>query len=110
MNKTKIIQDIIVNLVVISNNLEALAETLNASIVPEAAPENTETVKKETSKDKTPESKQPTLEEVRAVLAAKSQGGKQAEVKALIVKHGAKKLTDIDPACYEQLLKEAGDL
>ncbi len=107
MNKTKIIQDIIVNFIGISNNLEALAETLNASIVPEAVPENTETVEKETSKDKTLESKQLTLEEVRAVLAAKSQSGKQKEVKALITKYGAKKLTDIDPACYKELLREA---
>lgn len=51
-----------------------------------------------------------TLEKVRGVLASKSQGGKQPEVKKLIAKFGAKKLTDIDPTCYEQLLKEAGDL
>jgi hypothetical protein len=28
-------------------------------------------------------------------------------VKVLITNYGAKKLTDIDPACYEELLKEA---
>ncbi|MGE5390475.1 MAG: hypothetical protein ACM3PE_05355 [Deltaproteobacteria bacterium] len=48
-----------------------------------------------------------TLEKVRAVLAEKSQAGKQPEVKALIEKFGAKKLTAVDPACYEDLLKEA---
>lgn len=47
------------------------------------------------------------IEKVRAILAAKSQGGKQPEVKALIVKYGANKLTDIDPSHYEALLKEA---
>lgn len=48
-----------------------------------------------------------TLEKVRAVLAAKSKGGKQKEVKALITKHGGSKLTDLDTTCYEALLKEA---
>ncbi len=48
-----------------------------------------------------------TLEKVRAILAEKSQSGKQPEVKALIEKFGAKKLTALDPACYKELLKEA---
>jgi len=47
------------------------------------------------------------LEKVRAVLAEKSQSGKQPEVKALIEKFGANKLTALDPACYGELLKEA---
>lgn len=48
-----------------------------------------------------------TLEAVRAVLAAKSQTGKQPEVKALITKYGGKKLTDLEPSCYAELLQEA---
>ncbi|MBU3100692.1 MULTISPECIES: hypothetical protein [Clostridium] len=51
-----------------------------------------------------------TLEKVRGVLASKSQNGKQPEVKSLITKYGGKKLTDIDPACYKDLLKEAEGL
>ena len=47
------------------------------------------------------------IEQIRAVLAEKSQSGKQPEVKALITKYGAKKLTDIDPASYRELHKEA---
>jgi hypothetical protein len=47
------------------------------------------------------------LEDVRAKLAALSQSGKQKEVKALIEKFGAKKLTDIPQEKYPQLLKEA---
>jgi len=54
------------------------------------------------------ESEKPvSLEQIRAILAEKSQSGKQPEVKALITKFGAKKLTDIDPACYKELLQEA---
>ena len=47
------------------------------------------------------------LEEVRAVLAEKSRSGHSAEVKALLEKHGAARLSDIDPAEYPELLKEA---
>lgn len=50
------------------------------------------------------------IEQVRAVLAEKSQSGKQPQVKELITKYGAKKLTDIDPARYKELLQEAEEL
>ena len=48
-----------------------------------------------------------TLEQVRAALAEKSRAGHTSEVKALLIKHGADKLSDIDPAEYPALLAEA---
>lgn len=48
-----------------------------------------------------------TLEQVRAVLAEKSRAGHMAEIRALLAKHGAPKLSQIDPAEYEALLKDA---
>jgi len=48
-----------------------------------------------------------TLEQVRAVCAAKSNSGKAAEVKALLQKFGATKLTDVDPAKFADLLTAA---
>lgn len=53
------------------------------------------------------EVKEITIEEVRAKLARLSQAGKQKEVKALIEKFGASKLTDILPEHYGLLLKDA---
>jgi hypothetical protein len=50
------------------------------------------------------------LEEVRERLADISRSGKKTEVNGLINKYGAKKFTDIDSACYEELLKEAEKL
>lgn len=50
--------------------------------------------------------KQLTLEEVRSVLAEKSRLGFTDDVKAIIEKHGADKLSDIDPSKYEPVLKE----
>ncbi|MEW9109048.1 MAG: hypothetical protein AB2374_06845 [Cytobacillus gottheilii] len=51
-----------------------------------------------------------TLEKVRAKLAALSQDGKQAQVKALITEFGAKKLSDIPAGKYAELLKKAEEL
>ena len=50
---------------------------------------------------------QPKLEDVRAVLAEKSRSGHTAEVRALLKKYGAAKLSEIDPANYEALLQGA---
>ncbi len=47
------------------------------------------------------------LEDVRAVLAEKSRAGHTAEVRALLKKYGAAKLSAVDPANYEALLKDA---
>ncbi|EFM64429.1 hypothetical protein HMPREF0634_0590 [Peptostreptococcus stomatis DSM 17678] len=52
-------------------------------------------------------SKKISLEDVRAVLAKLSQHGKTAEVKDLLTKYGATKLSDVDEGKYKDLLKEA---
>lgn len=52
-------------------------------------------------------SKTITLEEVRAKLAALSQAGKTAEVKALISTFGAAKLTDLKTEQYAEVLVAA---
>lgn len=47
-----------------------------------------------------------TLEQVRAVLADKSRNGFTAQIRSLLQKYGAAKLSGIDPANYEALLAE----
>lgn len=54
--------------------------------------------------------KQPTLEEVRGILADKASSGQREAVQALILKRGAKKLSDIDAAAYQSLIEEASAL
>lgn len=48
-----------------------------------------------------------TLEQVRAKLAALTQSGKQPQVKELLAKFGAKRLTEVPTEKYAELLKEA---
>ena len=47
-----------------------------------------------------------TLEQVRAVLADKSRKGFTAQIRSLLQKYGAAKLSGIDPDNYEALLAE----
>ena len=55
---------------------------------------------------KTAEEKVLTLEEVRAVLAEKSRAGFTDQIREILVKHGAEKLSAVNPSEYEALLKE----
>ena len=48
-----------------------------------------------------------TLEQVRGVLADKSRNGHTAEIRALLQKYGATKLSGIAPANYKALLADA---
>ena len=48
-----------------------------------------------------------TLEEVRAVLAEKSMAGFTDAIRNLLEKHGASKLSQIDPANYAALFADA---
>ena len=54
-----------------------------------------------------PPEPQLTLEQVRAVLADKSRKGHTAEIRSLLQKYGAAKLSGIDPVHYEALIAEA---
>ena len=48
-----------------------------------------------------------TLEKVRGILAAKSQDGYTEEVRSIIAKHGAARLSEIAPEKYEEVLRDA---
>ena len=69
----------------------SLAEQ-GAEATPEAAPEPTKKI---------------TIEQVRAVMSAKSDEGKTAQVKALLMKYDAGKLSGVKPEDYPDLLREA---
>jgi len=62
------------------------------------------------TKEPDKEEKQVTLEQIRAVLTAKSQAGKKVAIQGLFKKYEADKLTAVDPARYSDLFKEAEGL
>ena len=82
----------------ISDAADWLAQQFSGEAdVPETAPQPV----------KEPELK---LEDVRAVLADMSRKGYTAQIRELLQKYGASKLSGIDPADYSALLKDVEEL
>ena len=50
------------------------------------------------------------LEQVRAVLAEKSHDGFTEQVRGLLQKYGAQKLSAVDPSRYADLMRDAEEL
>jgi len=104
-------QDLIVALTrlaqALENNQSIVQVTDDSGKVDDAsiAPEQPKEIKEPEIVDKPV-----TLEEVRAVLTAKSQEGKKAAIQGLFKRYDANKLTSVDPARYGELLKDAEEL
>lgn len=86
-------------------DLRSAAATINE--VANTLTEMFSTTADETSDAAVPAEPRLTLEQVRAVLADKSRNGHTAEIRSLLQKYGAAKLSGIDPANYKALLADA---
>ena len=116
MSKIKLLLDVVQDIRSLADSLQAVADAvadngaaevgLTTTKEPEKAGKAEKPAAKNTAKQE-PEEKTLTLEEVRAVLAEKSRSGHTEEVRELLAKHGADKLSEIDPAEYPALLAEA---
>ncbi len=60
--------------------------------------------------EKADEQKPLSIEEVRALLLEKRKAGFRDEIKALLLRHGADRLTDIDPTEYRTMMAEAEEI
>ena len=113
MSKMKLLLDVVSDLRSLADSLQAVADAVaqGGQEQPDQTTEErpAQEPEKETAakKEEKAEPKPLTLERVRAALAEKSRAGHTTEVKALLIKHGADKLSDIDPAEYPALLAEA---
>lgn len=94
MSKVKLLLDVVEDMRSLADSVQAVADAMCQSDPPvKAAPP-------------VPEEKPPTMEEVRAILGKKSRAGHTAEIRALLQKYGAEKLSGIDPANYKALLRD----
>ena len=104
MSKVKLLLDVVSDLRALADSVQAVADAIGSN-------EPKEVTKPEQPRpEKQPKEKQITLEEVRAVLAEKSHDGFTAEVRGLLGKYGASKLSQIDPSKYAALLADAEGL
>ena len=94
MSKIKLLLDVVSDMRSLADSIEAVADVIGVN-------ENIEEQVKE------PEQNKITLEEIRGVLAEKSQAGFTADVKELINKYGGNKLSEVDPKSYGDMLKDA---
>lgn len=103
MSKIKLLLNVVGDLRSLADSLQAVAEAIAGNEPAEAA--QTETLAK--FKEAKSTEKPVTLEQVRAALAEKSQQGFTAEVRSLLEKYGAPKLSQIDQVNYTALLADA---
>lgn len=94
MSKTKLLLDVVEDMRALADSIQAVCDVVTEPETPTAKPEGT----------KEPEI---SLEEVRMVLADKSQSGFTGEVRDIIKKYGADKLSAVDKKFYADILKAA---
>ena len=116
MSKVTVVLDALIDVI---SNVRALADSLQVFAdalteikaidvqAIEVKEEPVAQIPEKAAKPKKKKAKTYTLEDVRGVLAEKSQNGLTSEVKGLIAKFGGSKLSDIDPSNYEAIIKEA---
>ena len=98
--KSELLLDIVTNLRSLATSLETSAAASLIDAEKDMQTPATEQTKQEAVKAVT-------LEEVRAALAEKSMAGLTDSIRGLLEKHGAPKLSQIDPANYAALLADA---
>ena len=91
---------------IVAEGLRGLAKAEGGSKTAEktqkAQPSPTEKAQSETQQEKLA-----TLEGIRALMAQKTQEGKSKEIKELLQKYGAVKLSAVKPEDYPALMQEA---
>lgn len=100
MSKTKLLLDVVENLRNLANSIQDLHDVM---IEPPTAETTVVLEEKNINKEKSKVS----LEEVRGLLAEKSQEGKSSEVRALIQSYGVVKLSEVSESDFEDLYLKA---
>ena len=101
MSRVKLLLDVVEDMRSLADSLQTMA---NAIAGDDAATEP------QAPAAAAPTAKAVTLEQVRAVLAEKSHDGFTEQVRGLLQKYGAQKLSAIDPGRYANLLRDAEEL
>lgn len=105
MSRVKMLLDLVEDVRAVADDLQSIAAAMTGEETSVVVEEITAMPAQEESAEK-----QVRLEDVRVVLAAKSRAGHTAEVRWLLQKYGASKLSKIDPQNYEALLRDAEGL
>lgn len=107
LSKIKLLLDVVSDMRSLADSIQAVVEAMANNEAVETTEPVAEEKKTATKKVEKPKQKEVTLEDVRSVLAVKSQQGLTAGVREIIQKYGANKLSEIDPKYYADILKDA---
>lgn len=112
MSRIKLLLDVVDDMRFLADSIQAVCDAMASDESAETTETGTPVAMPEESPKKAEKAKaekQPeiTLEQVRGVLADKSRSGKTAEVRAIIQKYGADRLSGIDPKDYLAVLADA---
>ncbi|RKI71794.1 rRNA biogenesis protein rrp5 [bacterium 1xD42-67] len=107
MSRIKLLLDVIEDIRSLADSLQAVATALGQSDQETAAAPDPAPAAPPAPAPADSPTKAITLEEVRAVLAEKSHDGYTDQVRGLLQKYGAEKLSGVDPKHYAALLKDA---
>ena len=99
MSKVKLLLDLVEDLRALADSVGAVADAIEGN-----------KASNDTKPEQAQEEKEISLEEVRGVLAEKSHAGFTVQIRELLNKYGADKLSQIDPGNYKELLADAEDL
>lgn len=106
MSKIKLLLDVVEDMRSLADSLQSIADSLQGN----TTEQTTETPKAAEVTPPKPTAPRITIDQVRAVLAEKSGEGKTAQVKALLYKYDAGKLSGVKPEDYAALMEEAQKL
>ena len=107
MSRIKLLLDVVEDMRSLADSLQAVAAALAQNDPEDAAAPTPAPAEAPTPAPAPPPPKAISLEEVRAVLAEKSHDGYTDQVRGLLQKYGAEKLSGVDPKLYAALLKDA---
>lgn len=110
MSKIKLLLDVVSDMHSLANSIQAVCDAMAENETTDIEKQSEPTKEVETKKTAKSKVKEVKLEDVRAVLAEKSQAGMTAGVREVIQKYGATKLSEIDPKHYSDILKDAEGL
>lgn len=112
MNKVKLILDVAQLMHKVVQDMRSLSDSVQAvcEAVTEGLSVEQEKPKAIEAKPTKPKEPEISLEKVRSVLAKKSEAGFTSEVRGIIQKYGANRLSEIDPKNFEAVIADAEEL
>lgn len=110
MHNAKLILEVAQLMLKVVQDMRALSDSVQAvcvAVTEGLSVEQPKAIAEKSSKAKEPEI---SLEKVRSVLAKKSEAGFTAEVRGIIQKYGANRLSEIEPEYFEAVIADAEGL